>query len=106
FYSWNPAVGNTCANLLAGYYVCVGTTTSTQPSTTTTAKTGIATPSPVQTGIPSECDKFYLVSSGDTCSAIVSAEKITVTNFYSWNPAVGSTCASLWVGYYVCVGVS
>lgn len=24
---------------------------------------------------------------------------------YSWNPAVGTDCANLWLGYYYCVGV-
>ncbi|KAJ5887366.1 hypothetical protein N7495_007407 [Penicillium taxi] len=53
----------------------------------------------------SDCDKFYLVVSGDDYVTIASGYNISLTYFYAWNPAVGSTCASLWVGDYVYVGV-
>ncbi|KAK4233582.1 LysM domain-containing protein [Achaetomium macrosporum] len=50
------------------------------------------------------CNKFYLVRSGDTCTAILTEYGISLATFYPWNPAVGSDCRSLWVGHYVCVG--
>ena len=25
--------------------------------------------------------------------------------FYEWNPEVGGDCTTLWLGYYVCVGI-
>ncbi|UZP40385.1 hypothetical protein NXS19_008201 [Fusarium pseudograminearum] len=28
-----------------------------------------------------------------------------MTDFFKWNPAVGTACTNLWVGYNVCVGV-
>ncbi|KAK1766314.1 hypothetical protein QBC33DRAFT_542494 [Phialemonium atrogriseum] len=110
FYAWNPAVGNTCASLWASYYVCVGvisgssSTPTTLPTTTQTSE--VTTPTPTQDGMISNCNKFYLVGSGDTCSNIATAQGISLTNFYAWNPAVGNTCASLWAGYYVCVGIT
>lgn len=30
---------------------------------------------------------------------------IAYSDFYSWNPAVGTSCASLWPGYYVCIAI-
>ncbi|KAI1735675.1 hypothetical protein F4680DRAFT_434774 [Xylaria scruposa] len=51
------------------------------------------------------CDKFHLVVSGDRCSTVASKAGISLTNFYSWNPAVGSTCAHLNLGDYVCIGI-
>ncbi|KAI1108517.1 carbohydrate-binding module family 50 protein [Nemania sp. NC0429] len=112
FYAWNPAVGSTCTNLIAGDYVCVGTiasstgmTTTTKPRTTTTGN-GISTPTPVQTGIASNCNKFYLVQSGDTCDVIAAAKGVSVSNIYAWNPAVGvGTCTNLIAGDYICIGV-
>ncbi|KAI0141570.1 carbohydrate-binding module family 50 protein [Xylariaceae sp. FL1272] len=111
FYTWNPAVGSTCKTLLAGDYVCVGTlsstvtTTTTSKPTTTTPGNGISTPTPVQTGIVGNCNRFYLVQEGDVCDDIVATYGIPLANFYTWNPAVGSTCKSLLAGDYVCVGV-
>ncbi|KAJ5782877.1 hypothetical protein N7457_004651 [Penicillium paradoxum] len=127
FYKWNPAVGTDCTNLIAGDYVCIkilgyGISVSVVPTpsptsftsssavvTATTSTTsignGITTPSPIQTGMVATCDKFYLVVSGDTCSAIAQNENIPLADFYAWNPAVGSSCASLGLGDYVCVGI-
>ncbi|KAJ5622273.1 hypothetical protein N7528_005505 [Penicillium herquei] len=100
FYAWNPAVGTSCAYLDVGDYVCVGILGSS-----TTTGDGVSTPSPVQTGIVATCDSFYLVVSGDSCATIASNEGISLTDFYAWNPAVGSSCAYLDLGDYVCVGV-
>ncbi|GAP93034.1 hypothetical protein SAMD00023353_10200160 [Rosellinia necatrix] len=120
FLSWNPAVGSDCTSLFLGYYVCVGvpgtpttrptSTSATKTTTTTTKKTTTTTPTgptPTQSGIPKNCGSYYLVRSGDTCQKIVDkyAGKITLSQFYSWNPAVGSNCQSLFLGYYVCVGL-
>jgi hypothetical protein len=60
FYAWNPAVSTNCAGLEASVYVCVGveaTATATVPSHTSTG-TGIVTPSPVQPGMVTDCNKF------------------------------------------------
>jgi hypothetical protein len=54
----------------------------------------------------SNCNYFHLVVTGDTCYDLAAANSITQTQFYDWNPAVGSSCAGLDTGYYVCVGIS
>ena len=40
--------------------------------------------------------------SGDTCQAMASTSEISLSDFYAWNPAVGSGCTSLITGDYVC----
>ncbi|KAL4940189.1 hypothetical protein BDV06DRAFT_197177 [Aspergillus oleicola] len=118
FYTWNPGVGTSCSSLWLGYYVCVGrrgssssppppstTQTTAKPTTTTSAGPG-STPTPTQAGMASGCNAFHRVSDGDQCGAIATKYGITLSSFYSWNPGVGSSCGSLWLGYYVCVGKS
>jgi hypothetical protein len=111
FYAWNPAVGTSCQYLDLGEYVCVDIVGVTPSSTTTTTTTstapsnGITTPTPYQTGMASNCDSFHLVTSGDQCVDLATSYDISLTQFYSWNPAVGSSCEYLDLGDYVCVGV-
>ncbi|KAI1754110.1 hypothetical protein F4782DRAFT_529039 [Xylaria castorea] len=104
FLKWNPAVGETCGGLWLGYNYCVavpGTPTSPPPTTTTTASV------PTQTGIVSGCQRWHKAASGDTCSNIVSKYgTFTLAQFLSWNPAVGSDCSGLWLGYNYCIGVA
>ncbi|RDW76817.1 LysM peptidoglycan-binding domain-containing protein [Aspergillus mulundensis] len=106
FYDWNPAVQDTCLGLMADYYVCVGVSGSGSATTTLPSATTTAVPSPVQDGISKDCTKYHEVVSGDTCSALAVSNGITLDAFYSWNPAVGTSCSGLWLGYYVCVGSS
>ncbi|KAI1194415.1 carbohydrate-binding module family 50 protein [Nemania serpens] len=103
FYTWNPAVGSSCTTLIPGDYVCVGIITPS--ATTTTSGIGISTPTPAQTGIATNCNRFYLVQPGDACDTIVAKYGIALNNFYAWNPAVGSSCTTLIPGDYVCIGV-
>jgi LysM repeat protein len=118
FYTWNPSIRNTCANLWPDYYVCVSivgvnpsfatsikSTSTVKPSSTSTKANGVATPTPVQTGMIATCKKFYKVVTGDGCWAIADTNKITLDNFYKWNSAVKTDCSALWPGYYVCIGI-
>ncbi|KAF5560717.1 hypothetical protein FNAPI_4093 [Fusarium napiforme] len=101
FAKWNPAVGSKCTGLWANYNVCVGVIggTPTKPST------GVKTPSPIQSGMVSNCKKFHPVASTTTCDSIQKYYKITMAQLVKWNPAVGAKCTGLWAKYYVCVGV-
>ncbi|RSL59367.1 hypothetical protein CEP54_007320 [Fusarium duplospermum] len=110
FYKWNPAVHKDCSGIWANTWYCVGIpgTPTTKPSSTTrkpTATGGIQTPSPIQEGIPKNCEKFHLIKSTTTCASIESYYKLPLATFLSWNPAVGKDCGSLWTGYWVCVSV-
>lgn len=69
-------------------------TTTTSPSTITSTfvtTTSSSSPyQPTQTGLASNCNGFYLVSSGDTCQVIESKYGISAQEFASWNPAINS----------------
>lgn len=97
----------------------VDTTASDTATTTFTVP-----PYPRQTGIVSECihthpftltpqtltrkqgNRYHRVVNGDNCWSITRHYGINIDDFYRWNPAVGPACETLWVGYYVCIGVS
>jgi hypothetical protein len=114
FYSWNPYVNQSsieCGNLWPNYYVCVQiigghSTTTTPPPTTTTPTNGITTPTPHQTGMVTNCNKFYQYNTADGyCGDIVSKYGITLNQFYTWNPAVGTGCGYLFANWWYCIGV-
>lgn len=29
-----------------------------------------------------------------------------IDDFYAWNPSVGTDCSTLFLGYYVCIGIT
>lgn len=62
-------------------------------------------PAPTQPTAVCGCRRWHQVAGGNTCDGIVARYGITLANFHKWNPGVGSDCKSLWVPYYVCVGV-
>lgn len=119
----NPSVGSGCTNFKAQFSYCVeamnepapsstipSTTaapTTTQKSTTvitsTTTSNGISTPTPIQTGMVTNCDKFYYVNPDEKCQSILDANGITIEQFYAWNPAIGVSCGGLWAKTYACV---
>jgi LysM repeat protein len=98
-YRWNPSVGSTCTNLWIGEAYCVK-----GPALTVTTRA--TTNAPTQTGIASNCNKYYTVVAKDSCAKIETTYNITFAELYQWNPAIGSDCEYLEVGYSVCVGVS
>ncbi|RYP68851.1 hypothetical protein DL769_005424 [Monosporascus sp. CRB-8-3] len=130
FKKLNPSI-NTCEDWQEGHSYCVDVprlhariktcttskptnittpTTSAAPTTTvpptTTGVNGIATPSPTQPGMVNNCNRFYLVSPGDTCSAVASRAGISLSQFSAWNRQTGgASCSSLWLDYYVCIGI-
>ncbi|KAL1617782.1 hypothetical protein SLS54_007561 [Diplodia seriata] len=87
FLSWNPAVGEDCSGLWLGYYYCIDV------------------PSPTQPGAVCPCRTWHEVGTGNSCQSIEKQYGISAANFNAWNPQVGSDCSTLWLGYYVCVGV-
>ncbi|KAH7228396.1 LysM domain-containing protein [Fusarium solani] len=111
FFKWNPEVDKACTNLWLGAYACAGVIGST-PKPTTTAKptvtqpgNGISTPTPIQAGMVSNCNKFHIIGSTTTCQGIIDYNKITMANFKKWNTGINSACPNLWLGSYACVRV-
>lgn len=106
--AWNPAVGSSCEFLDLGDFVCIdviGVTPTTSTKPTTTVGNGISTPTPFEQGMVSDCNKFHFVVSGDQCGIIATNADITLAEFISWNPAVGSSCSFLDLGEWVCIGI-
>jgi LysM repeat protein len=73
------------------------TTTTTTPSpvktsAASTSATGGA-PSPTQSGLAANCNKYHLVASGDSCQALESANGISAAEFSAWNPSIDSSKA-------------
>ncbi|KAB8269243.1 hypothetical protein BDV30DRAFT_229943 [Aspergillus minisclerotigenes] len=83
------------------------TATSTTLKTTTTATTTTSSSQyePPQPGLPSNCDQFHLVASGDQCDTIAAEYGISEAQFKDWNPSIDSNCSNPWLDYYVCVHV-
>ncbi|KAF4950590.1 hypothetical protein FGADI_8104 [Fusarium gaditjirri] len=103
---WNVGINSQCSNLILGSSVCVGIIGgSVTHSTTTSSMTasGITTPTPIQSGMTTGCTKFHPVKSTTTCQGILDYNKITLLQFYKWNPAVKSDCSNLWPDTYACV---
>lgn len=84
-------------------------TTTTAIPITTSSTTTTSGASPTITPMPDiveNCTKYHVVVEGDGCYDISVAYDISLSDFYSWNPDIGTDCYNLWLGYGVCVGVS
>ncbi|KAM7199498.1 hypothetical protein V8F20_005682 [Naviculisporaceae sp. PSN 640] len=115
-YALNPGVGSNCAGLWLEVYLCVAGPTPSGPVTTTsstststaipTGPNGIATPTPTMPpSIVSNCNKFYFVEPGTSCSAVLSNNGITLAQLFAWNSGVGADCSGMWANVHLCVGV-
>ncbi|KAL8351485.1 hypothetical protein RB598_006322 [Gaeumannomyces tritici] len=109
-FAWNSGVNSDCSGMWGNVYVCVGILGQQPPATTTTTTTkppgnGIATPTPTQPGMVNNCNKFFLVNSGESCSNVLSKNGITIAQLFAWNSGVKSDCSGMWGNVYVCVGI-
>ncbi|CAG8979166.1 hypothetical protein HYALB_00000300 [Hymenoscyphus albidus] len=121
-HAWNPALGDDCSGLYDSWWYCIdiqaqsSLTLSDDKSTMTIPPMFPLTPTtfpavntsftatPTQAGIAKGCQAFHQAVAGDTYAAIVTLYSfITLEQFYAWNPAVGTQCQNLWVGYWYCV---
>ena len=85
--------------------ICLGVPgTPTKPPTTTTPAGCAGAPTPTQPGAICACKTWHKVAKGDDCVTMEKQYGISAANFNKWNPQVGTTCSTLWLGYYVCVG--
>ncbi len=103
FVKWNAGVGGReCRGLQPGTYACIGIIGGTP----TKSGNGIATPSPPQPGMVSNCNKFTKVNPNDTCDIVAFFNGISTEDFIKWNTGVGGhDCRGLQLGAYVCIGV-
>ena len=115
FVKWNSGIGGqSCKGLWGDAYACIGlighsgstpTRTITSSSSHPAASSGCQTrhPEPTQSGSVCACKQWYLPADGEYCAAIATKFHISLAQFNSWNPGVGSGCTNLWKGSYVCV---
>lgn len=97
-YEWNTVLGSGGANcqtqFQAGEYYCIG----------------VKPPSPTQSGIASNCNKYQIAKSGDYCYEFAQNNNITTDQLYMWNTVLGSGGANcqtqFQAGEYYCIGVS
>ncbi|KAK3324512.1 hypothetical protein B0T19DRAFT_464619 [Cercophora scortea] len=66
---------------------------------------GIATPTPFQPGMVTNCNAFYFVQPGDTCAGIAARYRLAPEQIVAWNPYARADCTRLLAGEYCCVGV-
>ncbi|KAL2809166.1 hypothetical protein BJX63DRAFT_435476 [Aspergillus granulosus] len=64
---------------------------------------GISTPTPTQSGMVGNCDKFHLVKTDQGCQEIADSYGIPLSRLYAWNPALNGDCTGLWANVYICV---
>jgi hypothetical protein len=70
------------------------------------AASGEPAPGPSMPNTIWNCNKWFLVNSGDTCATAQAAGNIPASQFFVWNPDVSSDClTNFWPTYYYCIGV-
>ncbi|KAF4331818.1 peptidoglycan-binding lysin domain protein [Fusarium beomiforme] len=107
FYSMNLVVKEDCTGLAMGIWYCVSiwpdgdypldpadaddadsdfsATSTSEDKSTSAINTASSTPSPIQTGMVSNCDSSYKVQGGDGCWAIAHDKNINLDDFYKWH---------------------
>ncbi|KAH7077185.1 peptidoglycan-binding protein [Paraphoma chrysanthemicola] len=133
FLSWNPNLIGLCDNTTE-QYVCTSAPGGTYisppsnitgvngdprggrgstpeiPRNSTLVAPGGTTPSPVQSGIPSTCNRYAQAQQGDGCYAFSEDFNITQQQLELWNPVLGSNgnnCVTQFLsGYWYCVGIA
>ncbi|KAF8204634.1 hypothetical protein BJ912DRAFT_1036734 [Pholiota molesta] len=126
--SFNPDLGNGCSNIgsrVARTFALGNAPTDvSKPTVTITATASVflsivtiyrsldSSPPPGQTapGTTSACGAWYLVQPNNFCIQVVLNNTITLDDFLTLNPEVGTiyfwvnvNCTNLWAGYYYCV---
>jgi purine nucleoside permease len=101
---WNN-LGEDCVGLQVGAYVCIGVIPDAPQPTATTGPNGISTPLPTQPHMVSNCDKFVLVKTGDTCDGIAFWNGVAGSQWVKlWN-GLADDCRDIWANAYACIGV-
>jgi LysM repeat protein len=103
--SWN-GLNSGCTDIWGKTYACVGVigqSTTTPTPTSTRPPNSPATPSPIQSGMVQGCTLWHFIGGNTKCQQVLDYQKITMAQFYKWNPAVKADCSGLWKDTYACV---
>lgn len=87
--SWNTEINASCSNLWLDYYVCTRVPGADVPPTSTAPPT--PSNSPQLPGAVSNCNKWYKISSGDTCDNVAAKNQITVAMLRSYNTQINAS---------------
>ncbi|CAG8907921.1 unnamed protein product [Penicillium egyptiacum] len=108
--SWNPSLQPDYCVLVPKWSYCVsgpavtGTSASSAANTPAGTLSYSGTSAPTQSGIAKSCTKYHLVQNGDSCNSIQDQYMtFTLSQFYSWNPAISHGCKGLKNGDFVCI---
>ncbi|GKT82051.1 lysM domain-containing protein [Colletotrichum tofieldiae] len=97
------------------YYYCVGVSTGSGTTPTTTlappaTTTAPAKPTNTQAGIPDNCSKFAQAGDGASCWQLPTDNGIEMSVLFALNPVLGpagENCSTqIWPTYYYCIAVS
>ncbi|KAH7190960.1 hypothetical protein BKA60DRAFT_471939 [Fusarium oxysporum] len=107
---WNPSLTEDCNNYITGRSYCIEgpaapPSTTTQPLPTTPDPTAVVTPSPIQSGMVDNCNRFHKVEKDQLCNDIAAEFGVSEDDIKKWNPGVKSDCTGIWANVYVCIGV-
>ncbi|KFY95579.1 hypothetical protein V500_02715 [Pseudogymnoascus sp. VKM F-4518 (FW-2643)] len=72
-------------------------------SPTTSSKSVLKTPSPRAVGEISNCTTWFQMQPDYTCRDVLVIHALTLKEFYTFNPSVGSGCGTMAAGTYYCV---
>lgn len=66
----------------------------------------LKTPSPRAIGEVANCTTWFQMEPDYTCEDVLLIYRLTVEEFYTFNPSVGSGCATMAAGSYYCVSTN
>jgi hypothetical protein len=99
FLGYNSFLNGNCDGLLSGVYYCVSEWDGTQ-NNLPMPRTVATKPSPVPDDTTSACTSWYQADSDDDCDVIPAIfGTFSKSDFLSWNPSVGQSCAGLVVSF-------
>ncbi|KAF3316743.1 hypothetical protein TWF173_001406 [Orbilia oligospora] len=111
FFGWNLSGKGSCMHVKTCLrrYIVSSVPHAAPTPTNKPKKTGVnPTPTPVQPGQIKGCKEWVYVKLGQICQDIIDSKpalKLTMTQLYTWNPAIGRACSDMWAGAYLCVRV-
>lgn len=79
---------------------------SCYPTVTTIIPDGwVDPPGPTESGVAENCNKWHLLQTGDNCASVVAKYKISLKQFFEYNPSINAQCTNTRALFAVCVRV-
>ncbi|KAF8252101.1 LysM domain-containing protein [Wilcoxina mikolae CBS 423.85] len=98
---WNPGLGNTSLSnctFTVGEQYCGKLYFGEAP-----APPEPTSDLPIREGTTTNCTEYIDVTDGWECKDILDMYSLTISQFFQYNPTVGSDCSSLWLDYQYCI---